>query len=84
MKKVIRFTASWCGPCKVYATTFKDVQEQIKGVEFETVDVDTENKLMAEHGVRNVPTTVLVKEDGSVKKQSGRMSEKQLIDFINS
>lgn len=84
MKKVIRFTASWCGPCKVYAATFKDVQEKINNVEFETVDVDNENNLIVEHGVRNVPTTVLIKEDGSVKKQSGRMSEKQLIDFINS
>jgi thiol-disulfide isomerase/thioredoxin len=84
MKKVIRFTASWCGPCKVYASTFKDVQERINNVEFETVDIDTENNLIAEHSIRSVPTTVLIKEDGSVKKQSGRMSDKQLIDFINS
>ena len=26
----------------------------------------------------------MIKEDGSIKKQSGRMSEKQLIEFINS
>ena len=35
-----------------------------------------------ENGIRNVPTTVVVEADGTVRKQSGMMGEDQLKAFI--
>ena len=40
MIKVIRFTASWCGPCKMLAPIFGEVQNEVSDVMFETIDVD--------------------------------------------
>jgi len=82
MKKVIRFTASWCGPCKLFAPTFDKVASQTPGVYFETVDVDSGSTLILEHGIRNVPTTVVIENDGSTRKQAGIMGEDQLKKFI--
>jgi thioredoxin 1 len=82
MKKVIRFTASWCGPCKMFAPVFDRVASKTPGVQFETVDVDSGDKLVLEHSIRNVPTTVVIEADGSVRKQSGMMGEDQLKKFV--
>jgi len=81
MKQVIRFTASWCSPCKVYASTFEKVSIENLGVEFKTIDADSGDPRILEFGIRNLPTTVVV-ENGNIRKQTGIMSVEQLKNFI--
>jgi len=82
MKQVIRFTATWCGPCKMYAPTFERVASETAGVQFETIDVDSNDPRIAEMGIRGVPTTVVLENGQVVKKQSGNMGTEQLKQFI--
>lgn len=81
MKTVIKYGAGWCGPCKMYAPTFNKVANETSGIQFESVDVDSGDPRILEHGVRNVPTTVVI-ENGQVRKQTGNMSAEQLKAFI--
>jgi thiol-disulfide isomerase/thioredoxin len=83
MKQVIRFTANWCSPCKIYAPTFEKVASEIPGVRFETIDVDSTDSRIIDMGIRGVPTTVVLENGQVVKKQSGNMSEVQLKQFIS-
>jgi thiol-disulfide isomerase/thioredoxin len=82
MKTVIKYSGEWCGPCKVYAPKFSQAQSEIGGVNFQSIDIDSGDPRIVEHGIRNVPTTVVIDENGSVKKQSGVMSVDQLKAFI--
>jgi len=82
MKTVIKYGAAWCGQCKVYAPKFAQAQSEIGGVNFQSIDVDSGDPRVLEHGIRNVPTTVVIDENGSVRKQSGVMSVDQLKAFI--
>jgi thioredoxin 1 len=82
MKKVIRYTAAWCGPCKMFAPTFNKVASETPGVQFETVDVDSGHQSIMENGIRNVPTTVVIEANGTIRKQSGNMSAQALKAFI--
>lgn len=82
MKQVIRFTATWCGPCKVYAPTFERVASETAGVQFKTVDVDSGDPLVMELGIRNVPTTVVLENGKVLQKQSGNMGAEQLKQLI--
>lgn len=86
MKKVIKFWAPWCGPCKMYAPTFTTVSEKYKDqIQFIEVDVDQDSEgLAGEYKVRNIPFTVLVREDGSVLSKVGVLSESQLEELILS
>ena len=81
MKKIIRYTATWCGPCKMYAPTFEQVAAN-SPLHFETIDVDSGHPSIMEYGIRNVPTTVVVESDGTIRKQSGNMSAEALTSFI--
>lgn len=83
--KVIKFYADWCGPCRVYASTFdkvsKDLGEQI---EFLNINIDKDTTgLTKEYKVTSIPTTVVI-NNGKEKKHSGRMGEQELINFIIS
>lgn len=75
MKKVIRFTASWCQPCKMLAKTLEDVQTNLP---IEVVDIDKDPDTAIEFGIRGVPTMVMV-EDGTVlKRLVGMKTTKEL------
>ena len=81
MKKVIRFTASWCQPCKMLAKTLEDIQTNLP---IEVVDIDKESDVAIEYGIRGVPTLVMV-EDGSVlKRLVGMQNTKQLQEWFNA
>ena len=82
MKQVIRFTASWCGPCKTYAPIFEKIATSTPGTQFKTIDVDSGDPSIMKFGIRNVPTTVVLNGDEIVSKQSGIIGEAQLKQMV--
>jgi thioredoxin 1 len=74
MKKIIRFTASWCQPCKMLAKTLEDAD---LGIPIEVIDIDVDPKKAIEFGIRSVPTMVLI--DG---ENSSRLSGVYTLDKI--
>lgn len=56
--KYLYFTASWCMPCRQLGPIMDRVKSQ--GIPVQKIDVDTPNPLIAEMGIRNVPTVILV------------------------
>jgi len=75
MKEILYFSATWCGPCK----NFKPIMEQVsRELPVRFVDVDTNPQLVAEYGVRSVPTVILVNNDQVVEKKAGVLTEAQI------
>ena len=60
--KILRFTASWCQPCKSLA---KNLEEANLSLPVEVVDIDVQSDIAVEYGIRGVPTLVLT--DGTVE-----------------
>jgi thioredoxin 1 len=83
-KKVIKFYAEWCGPCKVYGPTFERVKQELQeGIEFVEVNVENDpENLSGEFKVRGIPLTVVLEDGEKIREKSGRLSEGELKELI--
>jgi len=81
MKKILKFQASWCGPCKMLSRTFTQIQTEI---EIEEIDVDANPTLTAQYNIRGVPTVVMLNDDVEVKRFVGVKSKEEIENWINN
>jgi len=86
MKKLIKFYATWCGPCKIYAKTWEEVTPKYSDqIEISDINIDTDTTgLVVQYKIKSVPTTVLIREDGSEVKKTGRLTAEELTELILS
>ena len=80
MKKILRFTASWCQPCKLLAEILEHVETKLP---IEVIDIDVHTEIATEYGVRSVPTLVMVEDNVVLKTSIGVKSKQQLEAWIN-
>ena len=80
MKKILYFSAAWCGPCKMLGPIMESLSGQIN---YEKIDVDSNQELSIKYGVRNIPTLVLVENGEAVRKLTGLQQKDQILNFYN-
>lgn len=80
-KRVMRFTASWCGPCKMLAKTLEDVKTDIP---IEVYDIDEKSEYAIEYGVRGVPTLIMLNGNTEVKRLVGMVPQNKLEEWLNN
>ena len=85
MNKVIKLSATWCGPCKQYAPIFNEVVDRLPDTwESLAVDIDTDEgrELMIANGIRSVPTTIFMEVGKEPLIITGVISSEQLEDHL--
>ncbi|KAE8146400.1 thioredoxin [Aspergillus avenaceus] len=68
---VLDFFAEWCGPCKAIAPVLDKLSGEYTNVKFYKIDVDENNALAAEYGVRAMPTFMMFKNGQKVEEIMG-------------
>ena len=80
MKKIIRFTASWCQPCKALSMTLDKMDLPFP---MEVIDIDEQIDVAVEFGIRSVPTLVIVEEGNTIKRLIGLRTLDEIKEWLN-
>lgn len=80
-RRVLKFSASWCNPCKNLAKTLETVNTEVP---IHELDIDEHTEQASEFGIRSVPTLVMMDGNTEVKRVSNsRMTKEELEAWLN-
>jgi thioredoxin 1 len=81
-KAVLRFTATWCNPCKALAPIFDEVAAEHPEMSVFVIDVDKYGDTASKFGVKGIPTLMRI-ENGVIKFQkSGTRPKPEVEEFF--
>lgn len=82
---LVDFWAEWCGPCKAIAPILDQLADELAGkIKIAKVNVDDNQKLAGDYGIRSIPTLLVIK-GGVVQQQLvGAMSKVDLRSKLDS
>ena len=75
MKKILYFNASWCGPCRNLKPIVESLSTQLN---IQSINIDENQQLAQEYGIRSIPALVFEKDGRIVDKKMGVLTESQI------
>ena len=82
---MVDFWAAWCGPCRTLAPIVEELSEEFKDTAIVAkVDVDANQEVAANLGIRNIPTIIFFKDGKIVDKKVGVIPKAELAEILKS
>ncbi len=83
MVEVKKFSAAWCGPCRMLAPVMENIKPKFQNVNFQDFDVDQQYEIASKYLIRSVPTVIIEKDGKEVERFVGLQSERAYVNAIN-
>ncbi len=81
MKTMKYFSATWCGPCKVFKPLMTEIASEGNSVQF--IDVDEQQNLASQYGIRSVPTVVIEENGNEVDRFIGALPKQTILEKVS-
>ena len=77
--------ATWCGPCRMLSPTVDDIAQEYEGrVAVGKCNVDDNEEIAEQFGVRSIPTLLYFKGGQLVDKSVGLVSKQEIEKILNN
>lgn len=83
MVTVKKFSASWCGPCRMLAPVMNEIKSKYPNVKFEDIDIDMYVEDTEKYSVTSVPTVIIEKNGQLLERFTGLQSKITYQNAIN-
>ena len=80
----VDFWAAGCGPCRMFAPTYKCAAERHPDITFAKVDTEAEQALAAAASITSIPTLMAFKDKPLVFSQPGALNDTGLEEVIQA
>ena len=82
---VVDFNGIWCGPCRMIAPIFDELDKEYAGrAQFVSVDVDECKELVMKFKVSTIPTILFIKNGEVVGKQVGAAAKPVFVEKVEA
>ena len=76
---ILRFTASWCQPCKALTAMLDEVHLTVP---MRVIDIDKEEHLVKEYQVRSIPTLIQIQDGKVASRLVGAVTKAELDNWL--
>lgn len=78
--KLLKFQASWCGPCKALSMTLSGMDIPFDLVE---IDIDENPEKAMKYNVRSIPTLIIADDnENEIRRANGALGQAALKEFF--